>query len=83
MKQHLNVGKFLIKIKFLASVEISEDLTFLGSQHGNHLLMVSGHCLSEGAVHHYPLTSHFIHDKLISFTNINCLNPIGICVCDF
>lgn len=37
MRQHLNTGKFLIKITFLASVEMCDYLAQLVSQHGGHM----------------------------------------------
>lgn len=46
LKQHLKTGKFLIRIIFLASVEIPDYLAQLGSQHGGHMLVLKGYCLS-------------------------------------
>lgn len=65
MKQHSNIGKFLININFSASIGLSEYLEFLGSQHRD--LMLSGYCLSWKAVCQYPLTFHFIPNKPILF----------------
>ena len=36
----------------------------------------------KGAVHHDPPTSHVISDDPIFLTKVNCLNPMGIQVCD-
>ena len=85
MKQRSKSGKFLIKTKFLASVRLSQGLAFLCSQHGDHLLMISDHCLSRRGslpvptqLSFYPRPAYFFF-----FTNISCLNHIAIWVGDF